>query len=297
MASRAGAKKPGPAVGQKRKKPDDDKPTRMGLSDALGADYGDFEVAPRSAALPEDVGVEDFVDEDAGSGSASAAAFGDAGDGHGGKVKDKSKKSKSSSKSTRAGAGGGEEDDDDGGSEKEGGDGGVGLRKRLLELLESHPRGVGSRALARRLEVPPEALGKVMVGLIAEGRVDPMKTRNADGAEVQVFVAVKPERADKLRGLGEEDKAVLAIVERSGGTGVWVRTIKNQTKVQQAALLKILKRLEGRKLIKPITSIAFKHRKMFMGYDIGEAAVQKQGGADGFRLLVSRAGRAEAGCW
>jgi DNA-binding Lrp family transcriptional regulator len=244
----------------------------MGLSDALGADYGDFEVAPRSAALPEDVA--DFVDVDVGSGSASAAAYGDAGDGHDGKVKDKSKKSARSNKSTRAGAGGGEEDDgaSGGGGEKEGGDGGVGLRKRLLELLESHPRGLASRTLAKRLEVSPEVLGKVMVGLIDEGRVDPMKTRNADGAEVQVFVAVKPERAEKLRGLGEEDKAVLAIVERSGGTGVWIRTIKNQTKVQQAALIKILKRLEGRKLIKPITSIAFKHRKMFMGYDIGEHA-------------------------
>ncbi|RYG51264.1 hypothetical protein EON67_03740 [archaeon] len=53
--------------------------------------------------------------------------------------------------------------------------------------------------------------------------------------------------------------------------GVWVRSLKMSTKLQQQQLNKILKRLEKRKLAKPIKSIAFKNRRMYMGFDFGTA--------------------------
>lgn len=48
-----------------------------------------------------------------------------------------------------------------------------------------------------------------------------------------------------------------------------MRTIKLTTKLQQTQVNKIIKRLEGRKLIKAVKSIAFKNRRMYMCYDLG----------------------------
>ncbi len=66
-------------------------------------------------------------------------------------------------------------------------------------------------------------------------------------------------------------------VERSGNNGVWVRNVKLRTKLQQTQLNKVLKRLEARKLIKPVRSVAFKNRRMYMAYHLqvreAEAAI------------------------
>jgi hypothetical protein len=57
------------------------------------------------------------------------------------------------------------------------------------------------------------------------------------------------------------------MVERSAAAGIWVRSLKMNSKLQQATLNKILRRLEARKLIKAVTSVAYKNRRMFMGFD------------------------------
>lgn len=73
--------------------------------------------------------------------------------------------------------------------------------------------------------------------------------------------------------------AVLSIIERAGDQGVWVRTLKLQSKLQQQQINKILKRLETRKLAKPVKSIAYKNRRMYMAFDL-EPAKELTGGGE-----------------
>lgn len=61
---------------------------------------------------------------------------------------------------------------------------------------------------------------------------------------------------------------VLQHIEKTGDKGIWIRTLKLGTRLQQQQLTKILKRLENRRLIKAVKSVAFKNRKMYMLFDL-----------------------------
>jgi DNA-directed RNA polymerase III subunit RPC6 len=91
------------------------------------------------------------------------------------------------------------------------------------------------------------------------------------------YKMVAEELAARLTGLGQEDMAVLGLVEKAGNQGVWVRNLKLTTRLQLQQINKILKRLENRKLVKAIKSIAFKNRRMYMLYDL-EPAKEVTGG-------------------
>jgi hypothetical protein len=180
-------------------------------------------------------------------------------------------KAKGGASSAKAGGGDGEAGYD-------GGDGAVGLRARILDLLGRRTEGLPSRSLTKRAGASIEDVTSVLGGLIAEARVEVMRIRGrGDGGggsstvgDTQLFRLVSVERAEKVRGLSDEDLAVLQLVERTAASGVWVRQLKLTSKLQPAALSKILKRLEGRKLIKAVTSVAKNKLKMYMGFDIGE---------------------------
>jgi len=85
------------------------------------------------------------------------------------------------------------------------------------------------------------------------------------GGEVS-YRLVAADVAAQRSGLAVEEVMVLQEVERSGNVGVWVRNVKLRTKLQQTQLNKILKRLEARKLIKSVRSVAYKNRRMYMSY-------------------------------
>lgn len=151
----------------------------------------------------------------------------------------------------------------------DGDDGGL-LRARLLELLRKRGReGVTATEAPARLHVTAAELLPALAALTDERRLAVERRRRADGSEEQVYLFVEEERAARMSGLTPEDEAVLALVERAGNQALWVRTIKITTKLQQMQLNRIIKRLESRKLVKSVKSIAFKNRRMLMAYDLG----------------------------
>jgi len=78
--------------------------------------------------------------------------------------------------------------------------------------------------------------------------------------------------------LSPEDEQVLKAITEAGDVGIWTRTLKQQTKLQVAAMNKSLKRLEGKKLIKSVKSVTFKSRKIYMLYELVPSA-QVTGGS------------------
>jgi len=84
-----------------------------------------------------------------------------------------------------------------------------------------------------------------------------------------IYTLISEDAALKLEGLDVSAKMVYQLIEKSGNLGVWTKEIRNRTQIQQQALNKILKLLEGRKLIKPVKSVSSK--KVYMLYDIQPA--------------------------
>lgn len=70
--------------------------------------------------------------------------------------------------------------------------------------------------------------------------------------------------AQKLMGLTSEDWLVYQTIEQSSNKGIWTKELKRVSNLLQPQINKILKTLEGRRLIKAVKSIAGKNRKVYM---------------------------------
>lgn len=207
----------------------------------------------------------DDEDGPASRGSSGKAAQGGAGTSAGGRAADvrKAKGKSPLDEDDDDGVGAGRRDDDED-------DAAPDMRSRILSVLSKNPEGLAVKSMAKRLGTKPELVAEQLGELVSAHRIEVLRQRRPDGTELQIMRAVSRERAEKLKGLAMEEMAVLAIIERSGGAGVWSRSLKMASKMQQVALNKIIKRLEARKLIKGVASVAFKNRRMYMAYDASE---------------------------
>ncbi|CAM9493564.1 unnamed protein product [Heterosigma akashiwo] len=64
---------------------------------------------------------------------------------------------------------------------------------------------------------------------------------------------------------------IYQVIEKEGNKGIWVRDIKNQTKILQQTVTKSLKILEQRQLIKSVKSVTSKSKKLYMLFDLAPA--------------------------
>lgn len=225
----------------------------------------------------------DDEDGPASRSSSSKTALGGAGASAGGRAADARKakgKSLLDEDDDDTGAGAGRRDDDEDGGAPD-------MRSRILSVLSKNPEGLAVKSMAKRLGTKPELVAEQLGELVSAHRIEVLRQRRPDGTELQIMRAVSRERAEKLKGLAMEEMAVLAIIERSGGAGVWSRSLKMASKMQQVALNKIIKRLEARKLVKGVASVAFKNRRMYMAYDASEWARQRASG--GWHACIAHA--------
>lgn len=62
--------------------------------------------------------------------------------------------------------------------------------------------------------------------------------------------------SEKLKGADNEERIVYSIIEEAGGKGIWIRDIRFKSNLMMTTLGKILKQLEGKKMIKAVKSVA-----------------------------------------
>jgi DNA-directed RNA polymerase III subunit RPC6 len=150
------------------------------------------------------------------------------------------------------------------------------VRDRVLGQLERAPdHTLSDSALQKAIPMcTAEEIAHELQGLMRDRRVEAYAVRAPFGApkgsvsSEHTFKLVTAEKAARLKDLEENDLMVLQYIERGGTQGVWVRNIKITTRLQQVQINKILRKLETRKLIKPVKSVAFKNRRMYMLFEL-----------------------------
>ena len=157
-------------------------------------------------------------------------------------------------------------------------------RDRVLLCLERAPDQSATDG-ALQVSLPMLSGGDIaaaLQGLMRDRRVEAYAVRLPFGAPrssasaEHTFKLVSAERAMRLRDLDENDLMVLQYVERGGTQGVWVRNIKMHTRLQHVQINKIIRKLENRKLVKPVKVVAFKNRRMYMLYGAWGSAAQSR---------------------
>ena len=147
-------------------------------------------------------------------------------------------------------------------------------RDRVLAALERAPEQCATDG-ALQASLPMLTAGDIAIvlqGLMRDRRVEAYAVRLPFGAPrssasaEHTFKLVSADKAARLKDLEENDLMVLQYVERGSTQGVWVRNIKINTRLQHVQINKILRKLENRKLVKPVKCVAFKNRRMYMLY-------------------------------
>ncbi len=60
----------------------------------------------------------------------------------------------------------------------------------------------------------------------------------------------------KVKGGEMDEKLVYKLIEEAGNIGIWARDIRFKSNISLTQLNKILKALEGKKLVKAVTSVS-----------------------------------------
>ncbi|CAI5949356.1 unnamed protein product, partial [Closterium sp. NIES-64] len=93
-----------------------------------------------------------------------------------------------------------------------------------------------------------------------------------------LYKHVSQDQAVQFKGLSPEDLLLYQAIKQAGNAGIWTRDMKTRTNLQQPQITKIIKTLEGRKLIKAVKSVNNKSRKLYMLYEL-EPSREVTGGA------------------
>eukprot|EP01116_Phalansterium_solitarium_P006091 TRINITY_DN18403_c0_g1_i1.p1 TRINITY_DN18403_c0_g1~~TRINITY_DN18403_c0_g1_i1.p1 ORF type:complete len:295 (+),score=77.39 TRINITY_DN18403_c0_g1_i1:118-1002(+) len=138
----------------------------------------------------------------------------------------------------------------------------------ILQLCKKLPNGFSQETLRKELEgVPLEATAEALNKLLRENKINMFK-------DEKLGIVYKETSADivmtsaKFKGLGTEEMLIYQLIDQSGNTGIWNRDLKHKSNLAPTQITKIVKALESRKLIKTVTSIASKNRKVYMLFDV-----------------------------
>jgi DNA-directed RNA polymerase III subunit RPC6 len=124
--------------------------------------------------------------------------------------------------------------------------------------------GISNAALKDKFGEVYIQLVPIINELVSESRLVMSKLSNGG----LFYTMVSDEIASKFSGLDVTARMVYQVIERAGNMGIWTKDIRIQTNVDQQALNKIFKGLEGRRLIKPVKSVTAKAKKLYMLYNL-----------------------------
>lgn len=132
----------------------------------------------------------------------------------------------------------------------------------ILQVCGNSQNGVGQEVIESELKgkFDQALMLKALNTLLSKGRlVSSMRANNK-----LVFKVQSIEEAQRLQGLTGEDRLILQEVEKAGNVGIATRELRMKANMQHPAVAKILKKLEDRRLVQPVKSVASKNKKVYM---------------------------------
>ncbi|GMH33263.1 hypothetical protein BSKO_01097 [Bryopsis sp. KO-2023] len=145
----------------------------------------------------------------------------------------------------------------------------------ILSICRQYTEGVTDGALEKELEgqMSPQDRATTINALLTSGRLQLFSSNGG-----LVYKEINQEEALRFRGLSSEDLLAYQVIEQAGNAGIWTKDMKQLTNLPQIKLNKILKNLEGRKLVKTFRPVECKTRKMYILYTL-QPAEHLTGGA------------------
>jgi len=141
----------------------------------------------------------------------------------------------------------------------------IDIEAKIVELCNQHPKGVSDELIKAScpgcdIQQRVQAVNR----LLSTNRLELLKLGS------KLVYRLKDENASsEVKGADTEEKVVYQIIKEAQNKGIWTREIRIKSNLKNIQVLnKILKSLEGRKLIKAVKSVNASKRKVYMLYNL-----------------------------
>lgn len=149
------------------------------------------------------------------------------------------------------------------------------VEEELLKLCKQHPNGLTDDVMDSALQhIPLQARADALNALLGASRLQLLKSKTGQ----IVYKEVAAEEAVKFKGLSAEELLLYQCIKAAGNSGVWTKDMRVRTNLAQPQITKILKVLEGRRLIKSVKNVQNPSRKVYMLSEL-EPSRELTGGA------------------
>lgn len=139
----------------------------------------------------------------------------------------------------------------------------VPLSDRILEILKKQDRGVSTAALGKELQgIDMPKIVEAINDLLEKEAIELLKQGN------QLLYKIVDPSTSQSNTSDDQEKVVYSIIKGAGNRGIWIRDIRNKSNIGLNPLNKVIKSMEGRKVIKAVKSVSAAKRKVYMLYEL-----------------------------
>lgn len=139
----------------------------------------------------------------------------------------------------------------------------VPLPDRILEILKKQDRGVSTAVLGKELHgIDMPKIVEAINDLLEKDAIELLKQGN------QLLYKIVDPSTSQSNTSDDQEKVVYSIIKGAGNRGIWIRDIRNKSNIGLNPLNKVIKSMEGRKVIKAVKSVSAAKRKVYMLYEL-----------------------------
>jgi len=138
------------------------------------------------------------------------------------------------------------------------------IQEKIIQLCGEYPKGINDAVIQNEIpDLDVKQRATAINNLLLSGKIDIFK----QGANL-LYKLKDKSLVDGLKNADNQEKVVYQIIAAAGNKGIWVRDIRFKSNLILAQVNKILKNLEGKKLVKSVKSVAAAKKKVYMLYDL-----------------------------
>ncbi|CAG9565501.1 unnamed protein product [Danaus chrysippus] len=138
------------------------------------------------------------------------------------------------------------------------------VSEKILNVARKNPKGISDKDMAAAVpELTSAELVAAINKLLQQGVFD---LYNQGGSLLYRLKNQNSKQA--IKGADNEEKVVYNLIEEAGNKGIWIRDIRIRSNLANTQLTKVLKSLEGKKVIKAVKCVNASKKKVYMLFNL-----------------------------
>ncbi|KAB7494926.1 DNA-directed RNA polymerase III subunit RPC6 [Armadillidium nasatum] len=139
------------------------------------------------------------------------------------------------------------------------------IEESVMQLCLEYKQGITYKIIQNvHPKLPLDEIVSVINKLLSKNKVDLLKKEDGN-----LLIKLKDQGSShRLKGVDPEEQLVFKIIEESSTQGIWAKDIRVKSNLHMNTVSKIIKKLEGKKLVKAFSAVSAPKKKRYILYDL-----------------------------